>query len=164
MLANAISDDGSTVVGDTISDRVGCVFSSTFQEYKVTAFRWTEQGGLASLDAPDNRIHSWATDVSADGSIVAGYASSQDLEDPTVAVMWNDEGVHILGPMPDDWSRASASYVSADGKTIVGTSAGSFGSVADEWFRWTDADGFVQLPKLSPDQRGLPLAVSADAL
>src|SRR5262245_56570228 len=67
--ANAVSADGSVVVGNSDSGK------GQFGE----AFRWTAAGGMVGLgDLPGGDFYSDATGVSADGSVVVGttYSSS----------------------------------------------------------------------------------------
>jgi uncharacterized membrane protein len=65
-----------------------------------------------------------------------------------------------LAPLPGDaWSIASA--VSADGATVVGQS-GPTGSYQTRGFRWTAAEGAIDLGRIDPDTEVEPLAVSND--
>src|SRR5215208_1276755 len=67
--ANAVSDDGSTVVGFSSSA------SSSASGWE--AFRWTSGGGMVGLgDLPGGTSYSQGSDVSADGSVVVGYGNS----------------------------------------------------------------------------------------
>lgn len=114
----AASQDGAVVVGQT---------------YGVTqGFRW--QGGrfleLAAAIYP--------TDVSADGSVVAGYRANG--RGGNVASRWANGVLTDLGYLqPNTHSEAWA--ISADGSTVVGFGQYSTdGVVVDEAFRWKDGE------------------------
>jgi probable HAF family extracellular repeat protein len=78
--------------------------------------------------------------VSADGSVVVGYARTDTFTDR--AFRWKaGEGMQNLGVLSgDNWSAANA--VSADGSIVVGSS--DAGGVYRA-FRWTEAGGMEDL-------------------
>ncbi|MCA9240491.1 MAG: hypothetical protein KDA37_09840, partial [Planctomycetales bacterium] len=82
--ASAISSDGSTVVGDSIS--------ASGSE----AFRWTAGGGMVGLgDLPGTTFASFVYGVSSDGSAIAGRGNSAVN---TRAIRWNAaDGMVDLG-------------------------------------------------------------------
>lgn len=133
-MANAISDDGSTIVGNSGNE----------------AFRWTSQTGMIGLgDLSGGSFESRANGVSADGSVIVGEG---ELESGPTAFRWTKaEGMIPLEVIVDD----SVAYaVSADGSVITG--AADRGA-----FRWTADTGF-QIFKVEPDPEAAGLAISAD--
>jgi uncharacterized membrane protein len=109
-LANAVSADGSVVVG-----------------FNGQASRWTAQTGTVGLgDLPGGSNSSNALDVSGDGSLIVGYGETEIGREamfwtqPTGMVNLRDflisQGIDLTG-----WSPITAEGVSADGRTIVGT-------------------------------------------
>ena len=116
--ANAVSADGSVVVGTGVS--------ASFEE----AFRWTDAGmvGLGGLTGGNNFFGSRATGVSADGSVVVGRGSSASGSE---AFIWDeDAGMRSLQQLLIaeyglelslmDWILSEATGISADGRSIVG--------------------------------------------
>ena len=74
--ATAVSADGSTVVGNN-----GLPPSPGSTRQQLEAVRWTQATGMVGDfgDLPGGVIHSQANDVSADGSVVVGYGTDNDL-------------------------------------------------------------------------------------
>ena len=121
--ANAVSADGSTVVGYGFSPLV------------TEAFRWSEIGGMAALgDLEGGGFFSIASGSSSDGSVIVGTGTTdtgqeafiweldsgmQNLHD----VLTNDFNLDITG-----WSLNNAAAVSADGRTIAGQGKNPTGS------------------------------------
>jgi probable HAF family extracellular repeat protein len=94
--------------------------------------------GLGSLDSSQPSPHSFATDVSANGSVVTGYSTRVNGQE---AFRWTQEdGMVGLGGF---FSFAEA--VSADGFVVVGSTSDN-GSRA---FRWTQGSGMVRLDDLA---------------
>lgn len=133
--AYAISEDGTTVVGQTGSNR---------------AFRWRVSSGLIPLgDAPlSGYTLRRATDVSADGEVVVGIMS-----DGIGTRVWRNIATNSpslvsgLGGSPNP-------RVSGDGSTVVGNS-----TVLQEYraVRWTQAGGVVDIGTMN----GLPSGYAA---
>jgi len=152
--ATAVSADGSVVVGNATA--------SSGERLAQMAFRWTESAGMVRLGwfpGPVS-VGSWATAVSADGSVVVGagdlfVAFSSGSE----AFRWTlPGGMARLGTLPRrlfSWAEA----VSVDGSVVVGRI---------EWgpprtgFRWTSQTGIVDLGTLPGAQVTSALGVSAD--
>lgn len=122
-LANAVSPDGSVIVG--VGD------SALGHE----AFRW-ENGVMVGLgDLPGGNFISRALAVSADGSVAVGQACSSNLCQPAnifgdTAFIWDDtNGMRALEDVLINdfdldlggWTLERATGVSADGATIVGS-------------------------------------------
>ncbi len=144
--AFGISADGSTIVGDAI-----LTDNSTDH-----AFRWTAATGMVDLGTLGG-TDSWATAVSANGSVIAGY--SELTGNPTFngnpvsdAFRWTAAtgmvNLGTLGGTAD--ANGTGSYaigISADGSTIVGFSVLADNST-DHAFRWTQVTGMVDLGTL----------------
>jgi uncharacterized membrane protein len=185
--ADAISADGSTVVGSSNS------------AIRTQAFRWTGEEGLASLgEIADFTNVSYANDVSSDGSIVVG--SVRSLQQGYRGYRWTAETGMVKLPTPTE-STSFGNAVSADGRVIGGLAAfrasvwidgaesqplsfpqpsangntvqalsadgsmavGSFGTGSTTLpYRWSANTGLQELELLSGDESGTALAVSAD--
>jgi probable HAF family extracellular repeat protein len=97
------------------------------------------------LGNPPGRFHSWAADVSADGSVVVGHLDSIS-EGAFQAFRWTpSEGMVLLGYLPDGEFHSMAEGVSPDGSVVVGRSYSAWGIEA---FRWTESDGMIGLGDL----------------
>jgi probable HAF family extracellular repeat protein len=140
-VATAISADGSTVVGHSVS--------GTNSE----AFRWTRAGGMQGLGQLYPSTD--ATAVNADGSIVVGIAGSGN----TVAFRWT-QSTGMVGLGTGGASASEASGISGDGSVIVGA-LGAYTNV--QGFRWTADTGIVRVPRLpTSNVRSAAMAVSLD--
>jgi len=146
-VAYGLSGDGHVVVG----------FSHHAQGWE--AFRWTAQQGMIRLgELPGGSFYSEASDVSFDGSVIVGIsADSQSYQ----AVRWTVDGeainTEVLCP-------GHAAGVSDDGTVIAGIRYGQ-GGEPNRGFRWTAAQGVVDLPDLASGQRfEYPMAISPDGL
>ncbi len=113
--ATAVNANGTVIVGESGDD----------------AFRWTESTGMISLGrmkTRDSYSHSYrAQAVSADGSVIVGYGSAEELFG--VAFRWTERtGMQLVsdwlaenGIAVDNWRLERANGISADGTVIVGT-------------------------------------------
>ena len=112
------SADGSTVVGMARSSQSGMM---------MEAFVWSSQDGMLGLgDFPQNQFHSYATAVSADGSVVVGSGRSVHGVE---AFRWTaTSGMVGLGDLPGGQFWSGANDVSRDGNLIVGMVSPSTGS------------------------------------
>jgi probable HAF family extracellular repeat protein len=87
----------------------------------IAAPRLALAASFNGLGIPDWAIETHATDVSADGSVVAGYVTG-----PAGARLqgfrWTtDGGMTLLGDLDQDAFLYSRAAISADGSVIVGT-------------------------------------------
>jgi probable HAF family extracellular repeat protein len=143
--ANAVSADGSVVVG-TSSSTSG---SQTF--------RWTAGGGMVGLGVLPGDAFSEPGGVSADGSVVVGYSGTVFPTFQTRAFRWTaGPGMVSLGVLPGDTS-STAKGVSGAGSVVAGASG-------SQTFRWTTGTGMVGLGTLPGDTSSQATAISADGL
>jgi probable HAF family extracellular repeat protein len=114
-VANAVSDDGSTVVG----------FSGLGAGQE--AFRWTSGSGMVGLgDLSGGDFESSADAVSADGSVVVGYGTRGTSPSTREAFRWTSGGGMVgLGYLPGSSLYGGAHGVSGDGSVVVGESGSS---------------------------------------
>jgi probable HAF family extracellular repeat protein len=151
--ARGVSADGSIVVGQARSAN------------GPEAFRWTAAGGMVGLgDLPGGGWNSEANAISADGNVIVG--STIGPGGKRQAFRWTAaEGMTGLGFLADgDIAESSAAAVSADGSVIVGYShkADAEGRTLSRPFRWTAAEGMVEIGHLGYDYPGRATGVSAD--
>jgi probable HAF family extracellular repeat protein len=150
--ATGVSGDGSVVVG-----------TSGFQPTYVgtpsyRAFRWTAGSGIVSLGYLPGNNASFATGVSADGSVIVG-TSNPYYYSGGQAFRWTaGSGMVGLGYLPGD-TYSSVTGINADGSVIVGQSTTASGSQA---FRWTAGTGMVGLGYLPGGTNSSTTGVSAD--
>lgn len=149
--AFAISADGTTVVGRSRS----APDQGTNQS--VEAFRWTLAGGMVGLgDLDPTVVFSWASDVSADGSVIVGVSDT--------AFVWTQaSGMVPFVDTSGAFTGLAAASLSADGSAIAGPAHPVTGGMVA--MRWTSATGAVNLGAL-PNDFGVPdasaTAISAD--
>lgn len=133
-LANAISTDGSTIVGTAIHP------IPPNGRFVNEAFRWTQSGGMQPLGigGVPHSLYSEATAVNADGSVVVGEVRVA-IPNFTVhqAFRWTEqEGMQLLGPVDQPTLRIAVG-VSGDGSVVVGRGGGG-------WV-WTEETGMVSI-------------------
>ena len=137
--ASAVSSDGTVIVGHGLISVTG--------EFRSEAFRWTRETGPVGLDdLPGGSFSSSANDVSADGSVVVGVATTSAGDQ---AFRWTQSaGIQPLeeGDSPSGFDESQALAVSSDGTVIVGVGWNSDGIMA---FRWTEESGFERLGDLA---------------
>jgi probable HAF family extracellular repeat protein len=147
--AYAASYDGSVIVGytDTLEGRA--------------AFRWTAETGMVLLSPPAGgyRIPSAAaTGVSADGTVVVGWARKTKSRDE--AFRWTAQsGASVWLGKLEGAKSSGANAVSADGTVIVGTCY--FDVWDSEAVRWKDGE-IIGLGKFPGADVSHANAVSAD--
>ena len=134
--AFAVSDDGSTVVGQSNS------------AFGNEAFRWTQLEGMIGLgDLPGGAFVSQARCVSAGGSVIAGsgIASSGGKQ----ASYWTQETDWIkLGFLLPGSGESLIMDMSSDGSILAGWGSGGSTGLGDQPFRWTQETGMVHLGTL----------------
>ena len=132
------------------ADGAVVVFTSSTPYGRTEAARWTQSSGTVGLGfLSDMRdYNSFATVVSADGSVVVG--GRYHLNTPPISLFrWTEEtGMVVLDTHLDDWFTwiVRANSVSTDGSVIVGNLDGGYRS---QPFRWTESGGVVGLGDLS---------------
>jgi probable HAF family extracellular repeat protein len=155
--ANAVSGDGSVVVGQSSSAG------------GLQAFRWTTSGELQGLGfLPGYTASSEALALSADGSVVVGMSTGDNADTPQAFIWTASAGMQPLGRLPEFLAWSQAAGVSADGTMVVG-SAGTDPTAADAetfCFLWTEAAGFRLNGDFLPSGAGntycVAHAISAD--
>jgi probable HAF family extracellular repeat protein len=145
--AGAVSGDGTTIVGWASSPSHG--------------YSWTLAKGFTDLgDLPGGGDSSRARAVSFDGSVIAGYSSSQRAFGEMFR--WTAEtGMVGLGFLPG-FGGSNAAGISADGSVIAGTMNNS-----DRPVRWKQDEGFQLLGDLPGGLSGgaaLAVSVNGDVL
>lgn len=137
--ANATSADGTVIVGKLASP--------------AHAFRWSASTGLQDLGTLPGGTASEAADVSDDGHVVVGVATTPD---GTLAWLWSAEaGMRSLGTLAAQASSA-ATAVSGDGRVVTGYSA-------NHAFRWTEPSGMVDIsPDIPAEGAAGARAISSD--
>jgi probable HAF family extracellular repeat protein len=132
--ATKISADGSVIVGhSSISNSSG----------PAQAFRWTQTTGMLGLGylaGYSSSYHSYANDLSADGSVIVGESTSSNGRE---AFRWTPStGMVGLGDFAGGPFSSIATATSADGSVVVGTGMVDSGNVA---FYWTAETGLLSL-------------------
>jgi len=158
--ANAISDDGSTIVGRCVVS----VLIGGQPNYEAHAFRWTIAGmqdlGLAAGYSVG------AESVSADGSVVVGIGDSPcpfPASQHGHGWQWGSaSGWQEVPSCAENWSSVTATDVSGDGTVIVGSGLPP-GPGGPRAFRWTAGGLVTSLGTLGgPASNQGAEAVSAD--
>jgi len=146
----AVSADGAIVTGNSngVNGR--------------EAFLWDATNGMQGLGLLSGYDHSsWATDISADGSKVVGYARGALGSNVREAFLWDaTNGLQGLGDLEQGDLFSQAFGISADGTTVVGSGTSVLGSEA---FVWYADDGMSGLGDLAGgDYDSVANAVSGD--
>lgn len=115
---NAISGDGSTVVGQ-----------STTGSSVTHGFVWQDATGMVDVGVLPGGQNSYATHVSVDGTVVG---VSSETESGWQAARWTTDGLEGLGTLGGTSSEIYA--MDDDGSVIVGVSTTAAGT--NEAFRW----------------------------
>ena len=140
--ANAVSDDGSVVVG--WQDFNGPWKSAVWRKdpnggYEPNTFILIDPSGSATDDL--NQAGECSA-VSADGTWIGGYGDDANNDEPWI---WSETtGVMNLGTLPNS-GRGFVSAFSADGSVVVGWFDGPFFGSPRKAFIWTAADGLQDL-------------------
>ena len=152
--ANAISGDGSVVVGESAIPKVQNSFFSH-------AFRWTSSGGMADLGTLGNVAgYSSATATNFDGSVVVGRSTAP--ADPSGlgavhAFRWTSaSGMADLGTPGGASGNSRATGVSGDGAVVIGQYSTNCSECGELPFRWTEKTGTQDLNNLLKSAGVLP--------
>jgi probable HAF family extracellular repeat protein len=152
--ANAISGDGSVVVGESAIPKIQNSFFSH-------AFRWTNSGGMADLGTIGNVAgYSAATATNFDGSVVVGRSTTPT--DPSGggavhAFRWtNSTGMVDISTPGGSPGNSRATGVSGDGAVVIGQYSGSCSECGELPFRWTEKTGTQDLNMLLQTAGVLP--------
>lgn len=135
LIANAITPDGSTIVGR----------ASTTQTPNGESFITNSTQGFTLIGnlAPTS-VGSTAQAVSADGQVVAGWSPTISMS--SKAYRWTkQDGFEQVGTLPGGGYHSDASAISLDGSVIVGESDSIDGNQA---YRWTQTSGMVGIGDL----------------
>lgn len=140
--ANAVSGDGSVVVGYGDSDHE-VVYQGENRISAEEAFRWDATNGMVGLGIVSpgpfyNAFYSTASGISADGSIIAGTTS---LESNDAPFFWTEPG----GMQAECYEcELVGTGISPDGTTLVGgVLHPSWGGAAFRWDFETDEIEFL---------------------
>ncbi len=147
--ANGVSGDGIVVVG---------TWNRSAQGFE--AFQWTEAGGalgLGDLYVPNDGWSVWsgANDVSANGSVVVGFAINEEYSG-TEAFRRSGSTMSGLGDLPGSSIESQAFGVSDDGTVVVGY--GRVEPTAFEAFVWDNLHGMRSVKDVLVDEYGLDLS------
>ncbi len=149
--AAAVSEDGTTVVGTMSGPGANGELSSR-------GFVWRRDFGVTELEPLDDdsdEVTTIATDVSADGELIAGYAGINGEYDP---VIWTSstEGFPLDLDDTSAWNQGTT-RISGDGSIVVGS------GLEHQGWRWTAETGVLRLRGLAGDDSSIfAQAVSKD--
>lgn len=139
------SADGSVIVGYSGPDLYDRYFQTDGQ-----AFRWTAGGGMVALGTLAGGTFSVASGISGNSLVIVGQSSSTAYSDGE-AFRWTSGGGMVgLGVLPGS-QRSAATATNYDGSVIVGYGVhgvvmGGIGTIyLNTAFRWTDADGLIDI-------------------
>ena len=133
--ANAVSGDGSIVVGS--------MYSQAEFPAGIEAFLWGSHGMVGIGDFPGGEFYSVATDVSDNGSVIVGYGTPESATGQLrEAFIWDSTyGMRGIGFLSGT-NESEATGVSADGNVVVGNS-GRYNV-----FRYDNQRGMIDLGPL----------------
>jgi len=139
--------DLGTLPGGNISQAIGINDSNEIVGYSYTnegtshAFRWTHKSGMVDLGTLPGGTFSLAAALNPRGLIV-GWSDYQGSAGQTDAVMWDTHGkIYDLGKLQGAEAAIAGAINARD--QVVGYS--SFGGQVLHAFRWTKAEGFLDL-------------------
>ena len=146
--SNAISADGSTIVGYGNGAQSGL---------PIEAYRWTQGNGFDLLGHMSGGTISMSTGVSGDGSVVTGTGDSSSGAHRSFR--WTSGlGMQDIGNLTGG-SNVYSTGISADGSVIVGNADSSSGT--HRVFRWTSS-GMVDIGALAGASEAYAYGVNAD--
>jgi probable HAF family extracellular repeat protein len=149
--ATAVSADGDVVVGGT----------TTLINDGGRAFRWTAQTGMVLLPLLPGGLGAFAHDVSGDGSIIVGFASSSRAT--SEAFRWTSSSGSVgLGGLPGaSIIDSGATAISSSGNLVTGLAAGP--TVLGEPFIWSGSGNLVGIGGPLVNVFAIPEGITADA-
>ncbi len=149
---NAISADGSTVVG-----------YGGNADGKLEAFRWTSKEGTVGLGfLPGYTDGSNAASVSGDGSMIVGISINETSQSGS-AWSWTEHGGMQPIPMPVEVLGSNAIQITEDGKYVLG----AYTDTDQELFAfiWSgQGEAQTVVGSDSPDSTFAPVAITEDGL
>ncbi len=144
------SHDGQVACGENLFQPTGAPPPLPITQ----AFRWTAAGGMEGLGfLPGAGFHSTARSMSADGSVIVGWAADSTFANRPFRWTQATGMVDISGGAFSGTARG----VSADGQWVVGSN-----STTGRAFRWSQATGFTDLGVALGAPSSAAAAVSAD--
>jgi probable HAF family extracellular repeat protein len=155
--AFGVSSDGTVIVGDADFPDPNNLISGKSRK----GFRWTQAGGFQNLGDFQPGGLSIATDVTGDGTVVVGQASTNS---GSTAFRWvvpippAQPALQPIGSLPGH-TQGVATAVSDNGRIVVGMSNAilmQYGGPVLGWtqgtaFRWTQATGTKDLRQILSD-------------
>ncbi|MGE9269778.1 MAG: hypothetical protein ACQKBU_03160, partial [Verrucomicrobiales bacterium] len=140
--ANAISADGTVIVGAGLND------------LGAEGVVWTEDGALGVGDLVGGELYCRLSDVNADGTIAVGFG---DTDEGNVAAVWTpdlglrnfEELADLARILPEGWRLTNATGISSDGDVIVGNGINPDGN--PEGWRISGASAMLQIPEPPPE-------------
>ena len=160
----AVSRSGQVMIGglERTTNRQCVGQHGTFYLREHRAFVQSEpQGAMNILSPLGGFASSFARSVSGDGSAVAGFSSHEWCGGigATEACVWIGANRRSLHPILD---QTIATGVSDGGAVVVGGGTTTGFPAWGRAFRWTDAEGMVDIGVLLPGMHSMATAVSAD--
>ncbi len=146
----AVSDDGSTVIGNAVGD-----------VYVVTqGFRWTQSGGIQALGfVSESDVASNATGINGNGSVATGTGIGGGT---TQAYRWNSGSGMTALPMQSGYTESQGFFVSSDGTTFIGKSFNN-STNTQAVFRWNESTGMTTVTSITGASSFVnPHAISSD--
>ncbi|KDC78476.1 BB2324 family autotransporter [Bordetella bronchiseptica] len=147
---HALSQDGSVGVGVVVSGGLS------------QAVRWDNGSWFQPLGVgTDGATQSYASGVSADGSVVVGWLTWDGAGERRPFRWTQATGVQTLSGF-ESYSFALASGISADGKVVVGDVYTDGALITPNAYRWTATDGIDLLPHVAGGTSSRAAATNSD--
>ncbi len=132
-------EDGHCAARDVSNNGVVVGYVGYIKPY-VRAFRWTVNDGMQPLPTLGGE-YSQALAISADGSVIVGWANDSNKKQHAVRWLSNGTVQSLLNGI--DFIKAEATDVSADGSVIVGWVLQQ--NLQTRAFRWSESEGLTLL-------------------
>ncbi len=128
------------------------------------AFRWTAETGMAGIgDLPGGFNASSANDVSTDGRVIVGRASSELSQGSSEAFRWTAVmGMQGLGFLSPNDFASTAEFTSSDGRLVFGFSLSTpnFINTIARTYVWDPQHGMRDFTSVLVDEHGLGPALA----